>query len=364
MNRKSRLLLILALGILFSFVDCGGEDRRGDTNIVGEVDRELPHLPAVTIAEPEKFLNDIKLSPCWKVERTGDGAWVAWARVIMTVNDESSLAGDGARFLFQAEADPRRYPEGSYRFANHYMEAGEVFSSLSVRILFTNPGRYTGICENERVRLKIVDELEKAIGPNSDSSLGYRLDPARDVWFVIDERGRDPRRASTFALLPIVVNHLARLARLPARYRMEERYRSFFRAIMGKAKAPSPAAPVFFVRVSGLQDRDDFYGVFRTIPATSYEGINIRVSHPVYCNGECTRDSARLAKAEYLGVPYDADDLLFFCLEDNAVYLTGDYDEQFGTFSGKGSFVGQVDVLNIEGKVLFHTEDRFRGWER
>jgi hypothetical protein len=70
-----------------------------------------------------------------------------------------------------------------------------------------------------------------------------------------------------------------------------------------------------------MQERDAFYGYFQAQPGVSNEGINIKISHTVYCGGECTVDFYRLDKAEYLGRPYYDHDLLFFRIKDNAVYL-------------------------------------------
>ena len=63
-------------------------------------------------------------------------------------------------------------------------------------------------------------------------------------------------------------------------------------------------------------------------------------------------------------MPYHENDLVFFLIEDNAVYLSGDYDQRFGTFTGKESFDGTIEVLNDKGAVLLKTTDKFKGWQR
>jgi hypothetical protein len=117
-------------------------------------------------------------------------------------------------------------------------------------------------------------------------------------------------------------------------------------------------------REPGIQDRDAFYSCFQAQPGVSYEGINIKISHQEYCGGECTRDFNRLDKAEYLGRPYYDHDLLFFRIEDNAVYLKPGYDELYGTFSGNKSFQGLLEISNDHHAVLYAAELLFKGWER
>jgi hypothetical protein len=55
---------------------------------------------------------------------------------------------------------------------------------------------------------------------------------------------------------------------------------------------------------------------------------------------------------------------VFFLIEDNAVYLSGQYDQRFGTFTGTESFEGTLEVLNESEEVLFQTTDWFKGWQR
>ena len=117
-------------------------------------------------------------------------------------------------------------------------------------------------------------------------------------------------------------------------------------------------------RFPGTQDRDTFYGYFRAKTGVSYDGINIKISHPIYCNGECTRKYSRLEKAEYIGESYQENDILFFLIEDNAVYLSGKYDQRFGIFTGKESFSGSLEVLNCKGQILLKTKGKFKGWQR
>ncbi len=126
----------------------------------------------------------------------------------------------------------------------------------------------------------------------------------------------------------------------------------------------SPLKDAEIKRVPGIQDRDTFYGYCRAQPETTYAGINIKISHPVYCPDEGTRKHSRLEKAEYLGMPYQEGDVLFFLMRDNAVYLSGEYDKRFGTFTGTESVEGDVEVLNDQEKVLLKTKGQFKGWQR
>ena len=166
-------------------------------------------------------------------------------------------------------------------------------------------------------------------------------------------------RKTTFAKVTPVMQELARIASSPETYRTEDRYSPFFKLFF-----IHPLKDQEIKRFPGIQGRDTFYGYLRAKPDTSYAGVNIKISHPVYCPGEGTRKHSRLQKAEYLGIPYHEGDMLFFLLEDNAVYLAGEYTQRFGWFSGKESFEGTLEVLNDGGTVLLKTADRFRGWER
>ena len=102
----------------------------------------------------------------------------------------------------------------------------------------------------------------------------------------------------------------------------------------------------------------------RAKPDTSYKGVNIKISHPQYCPNEGTRESSRLRKAEHLGKPYLDGDVVFFMIEDNAVYLPREYDDRFGIFTGKESFEGDLELLNDREQVLLKTKDMFKGWQR
>jgi hypothetical protein len=205
----------------------------------------------------------------------------------------------------------------------------------------------------------VHESYEKKIGLNSHSMLAIRLSKALDIYLLVREQGDNKDRHATFTKLPALVQQVASVAKLPAQYRVAEQYKRFFETFF-----QSPLKDMELKRQPGIQDRDTFYGYFKAKPDTSYEGINIRISHPVYCNGEGTQDFSRLQKAEYLGKPYHNDDALFFLIEDNAVYLLGKYNEQFGTFSGKSSFEGTLEILNGTGNVLHKTTDKFKGWER
>ena len=114
----------------------------------------------------------------------------------------------------------------------------------------------------------------------------------------------------------------------------------------------------------GDQDHHTLYGYFRAKAGTSYNGINIKISHPVYCPDEGTRKYSRLEKAEYCGVPYQDKDVVFFLIEDNAVYLSSPYDQRFGTFTGKERFDGNLQVLNDAGAALLTKIDKFKAWQQ
>jgi len=155
------------------------------------------------------------------------------------------------------------------------------------------------------------------------------------------------------------LQEIAGIADSPETYRVDDRYADFFQLFF-----KTPLKDREIRRFPGTQDRDTFYGYFRTEPDLSYRGINIKISHPVFCPDEGTRKHSRLEKAEYSGTPFQPDDTVFFLIEDNAVYLSGEYDQRFGIFTGKESFDGKLEVLNDREQVLFETTDKFKGWQR
>ncbi len=204
----------------------------------------------------------------------------------------------------------------------------------------------------------MCESFESKIGPNSSSDLAVKLSSQHEIYVILHEQGADPARGTTFAKLLPALRELAGIAASPEEYRVEERYAAFFSLFF-----KPPLKDQEIKRFPGLQDRDTFYGYFRVKPDTSYSGINIKISHPVYCPDEGTRKFSRLEKAEYSGVPYHEKDIVFFLIEDNAVYLSGEYDQRFGTFSGKESFNSTLEVLNDKGAVLLKTTDKFKGWQ-
>ena len=57
----------------------------------------LPGFSTIDVSNPERFLNDLMLSPFWKVERERDGSFVAKAR---SIGRDSSSDGE-ASYLFE-----------------------------------------------------------------------------------------------------------------------------------------------------------------------------------------------------------------------------------------------------------------------
>lgn len=248
-----------------------------------------------------------------------------------------------------------------YRIRDEYLDGEGVFSTFQIHVVFKQPDltRMTLGQSGQPTSIRVYDSYDSKIGPNSSSDLAFKLSSQHEIYVILHELGADPSRSTTFAKALPALQELADIAGSPETYRVEERYSEFFKRFFD-----GPLKDQELQRFPGLQDRDTFYGYFRANPATSYHGINIKISHPVYCPDEGTRRDARLQKAEYSGTPYEADDIVFFLIEDNAVYLSGAYDQRFGTFTGKESFEGDLEVLNDQGAVLLKTKGPFKGWQR
>lgn len=317
----------------------------------------LPDLPKINVAEPNRFLNDLMLSPMWKVEKERDGSFIAKAR---SIGRDWPSDGDGL-FLFEFMAGPGNELSKDYRIHNRYLDGDEPFSSFRITVVFSKPDltRIALGASGQKVTIPVNESFEAKIGPNSSSDLAIKLSSQHEMYVILGEQGSDPDRKTTFAKVPLAMRELSVIAASPKTYRVEERYAPFFRMFF---TPPFKDKEIKFF--PGLQDRDTFYGYLRAKPNTSYAGVNIKVSHPVYCPDEGTRKHSRLQKAEYLGKPYQDGDILFFLIEDNAVYLSGEYDQRFGTFTGEESFEGDLEVLNDKQTVLLKTKGRFKGWQR
>lgn len=326
---------------------------------VGEAAIAIPSEPAVRIRNADKFLNDLKLSPYWKVERNRAGGPVAIAR---SVAPEDPFNEGEREFLFERMSRPDARLAPGQAIHNSYLPGCETFSSFSIEIVFRQPSRAT-ICPGAPggvAPLRIFESYGPKIGANSFSELSIPLGDSGAIFLVLREQGGDPARQTTARILAAAMREVQRIAALPDRYRVDDVYRPFLGLLFDL-----PLKDPGLGRFPGIQDRDTFYGCFAAAPGMSYEGVNLKVSHPEYCPDEGTRESERLRKAEYLGRPYEDGDAMFFLIEDNAVYLPSkELDRQFGTFSGTNSFDGILEVLNGDGRVLLKTTAKFKGWER
>ncbi len=330
------------------FADTRVQDAKGD----------LPKFPAIDVAAPERFLNDLKLSPLWKVEKARDGSFFAQAR---SIEPGSPFDETGRQFLFELMATADKILPKDYRIHDRYLEGRPTFTSFRVAVIFMKPDlrRMTLGESGQTVTLGMYAPFKRRVDGNTTSNLVIKLSAQHEIYVILNEQGADPTRSTTFAKVSPVLRELADIAGSPKAYRVEERYSAFFKLFF-----KPPLKDQEIKRFPGSQDRDTFYGYFRAKPGTSYSGVNIKISHPVYCPDEGTRKYSRLQKAEYLGTPYHENDLLFFLIEDNAVYLSREYDERFGTFTGKESFEGTLEILNDREDVLLKTTDKFKGWQR
>jgi hypothetical protein len=329
------------------------------TKKVHEVAVTLPEFPKIDVSAPDRFLNDLMLSPLWKVEKERDGSFSAKAR---SVAPGSPFDETGGQFLLELMATPDRPLPKDYRIRDAYLEGQNTFTSFQIHVVFRKPdlARATLAQSRQKTTLAVYESYESKIGPNSFSDLAVKLSSKHEVYVVLHEQGADQARTTTFAKLLPALRELAAMAANTNSYRVEERYAAFFRLFFDPTLQDQEIR-----RFPGSQDRDTFYGYFRVKPGTSYNGINIKISHPVYCPDEGTRKHSRLQKAEYSGVPYHEKDIVFFLIEDNAVYLSDHrYNQRFGTFTGRESFDGTLDVLNEQGIVLLKTTDKFKGWQQ
>jgi hypothetical protein len=349
----SALVMLLSLGARAQVV-------AGREGAVATISQKVAGLTAVDVKDTARFLNDLKLSPYWKVEKNRAGDFEAHLRAIVSSDPFSKRNGK-----FLSEQSWEENLPADWRIENHAMRADDQ-ATLSVTIVFKKPDeRRAGlVAEDGNVSLKVFNEggppgAPQKLDANSISELEVKISKGNSVYLLIQEQGESATRAATFAAARTASREAGAVSALPASYRVAEKYAPFFKKLF-----PETENDVVLKRLPGIQDRDMFYGYLRTKEGTSYEGLNLRVSHPVVSNGEATRESERLRKAEYLGKPYATDDRLFFAIEDNAVYVLPQYSQEYGTFSGNKTFQGKVELLNAEKKTLYQGEEPFKGWER
>jgi len=285
------------------------------------------------------------------VERD-QGAFVANARSVgpdFFGNDEPS------EFLFEFKGKEL----GELRIFNDYMrgKGREKLSTFSASII---PGGIKLVKGGEKTSVAVRESFGSQISPNSTSRVAISLSDKQKVFLVVREQGSDPKRTTTWEKLPGLVSEVARVSALPDEYLSIEEYSDLYTLLF-----PNTEPKYRIQRMPGTQDRDTFYGFLKPLESWDLEGVNLKVEHLKYCGGECTRESSRKQKAEYLGVPTDRErDRLFFLFEDNAVYLKFQYNAQFGTFSGSKSFEGTLKVIDGKGKTMAATKEQFKGWER
>ena len=338
---------------------CGCGLLKGETEITVAV----PDLPAIDIQNPKRFFNNLRLSPYWYVAKDGN-QFVAHARTLAIgkLDDPPFIqASRPPQFLFE----PLPATPSKLTIRNEYMGRPNFqeldFFTFKAEIIFQKPEELRPVL---RPRLATPGETcsfgKNPVDANTVTRLALKLSEQYDIYLVVTEQGKDTQRKTTREKLPVIFNELQRLLALPKTYRVEECYADFYKTFFD---TPAKDHEIKRALDSVMQGRDTFYGYFRVKPDVSYNGINIKISHPVYCPDEGTRKSERLQKAEFLGKPHEEGDRLFFCIEDNAVYLSSKHRKRFGWFSGKETFDGTLEILNDQNKTLLQTTEPFTAWE-
>lgn len=313
-------------------------------NQVAEVELTVPIFTDIKIQDSDKFLNDLMLSPYWGVTKEDVGTYIAKPRSVNAFSDEWKHIG----FLYES-------------LGSSSIERRSEDARWSAQIIFKHPGEDHIVIAHsgEQIQLGIYEHRKEVIGLNSFSYLAIPLSLQSEIYLVLRESGKDLTRETTLNKIPGLISEIQSIADAPTEYRTAERYSDFF-----KEYFDSTVEPHVLKRADGNQGRDTFYGYFRTQPDLNYDGINIKISHPVYCPDEGTRRGTRLRKSEYPGKPYYEQDLIFFLIKDNAVYLPREYDKRFGFFTGSETFTGKIEILNSAQQVLIKSSGEFTGWQR
>lgn len=357
MQRTTFLNCTLALS-LFAILAHGAPDEPQAEHKTFTVD--VPELPAIDIQDPQRFLNDLMLSPFWYVvkEKNGlrsDPKFVAYARSLDTLAFSSELP---PQFLFESISTLPEKAIIKNKYIRSFRFTTRDFDTFTVKIVFEKPSDSSILATAGQTYS--IQKKRQFFG-SSPTSLAFKISTQHDIYLLVQEQGKDPKSTTTSKKLPLTFRELQRLTALPEKYRVDNCYADFFRMFF-EAPFKDNELKRFLSTVG--QGGDAFYGYFRAKPDVSYNGINIKISHPEYCPTEGTRQSSRLWKAEYLGTPYEPDDILFFHIEDNYTYLPAQYTKRFGWASGNEPFDGILEILNDKTNVLLKTTQPFRSWER
>lgn len=369
MKFKLWILICFSLLIIFfvasKFFTSSNIDNKEEDVLFTSVNLESPTVELAKIRNKDRFLRNLKLSPLWKVNQLREGTkgvgFVAHARSL----EKSPFCKKGENsfvFAIQALKNIKLLPD--HTIDNHYLhgcEKEDVFIS-SISIVFGKLQKKSNLGEfNKKFKLDIYQMAyaDKNMSGNYYSTLAYKLSDNDDIYLVLYEQGLDLKRSQTIANLQSAIKQVVFIENLPEKYMVKDVYSDFLKFI-----SKGDYEQDKLLRFQGVQERDHFGGIITTKSGISYEGINVKISHDKICGGECTREFSRLQKAEYLGEPYQIGDKLFYLIEDNAIYVKGDHNQEHGIFEGNSSFEANLEVFNENGVVLQKTQQQFKGWQR
>ncbi len=154
---------------------------------VAQASATLPDFPEIDVSAPDRFLNDLMLSPLWKVEKARDGSFIARAR---SITSDSPFEEAGRRFLFELMAAPDKTLAKDYRIHDHYLEGSKTFSSFRICVVFTKPdmAHVTVGASGQKATLDVHESYEPKIGPNSSSELAVKLSSQHEIYVMLYEQ--------------------------------------------------------------------------------------------------------------------------------------------------------------------------------
>ncbi len=122
-SMRSTIIYLLIACLLF----CGFLGRT--PRKVHQIERNVPELPKMDIRDPDRFLNDLKLSPYWKVEKDRDGSLIARAR---SIKNPRGATDNRRMFLFELAGRMKSDLPKDFTIRNKYLERNDDFSSFSI----------------------------------------------------------------------------------------------------------------------------------------------------------------------------------------------------------------------------------------
>ncbi len=336
----------------------------------------LPNLSDLKNTDSNEFINALMLSPFWYVHNE-NGKLTASARSY-DIDGDSYDAIDDDFFLFDTSHKISISENNNNIRNNGIFEAGGTQQmnsntsipaytySIEVKIIQEEPKQnYLGNCniQSHTCTLDVYkDNSNGKIGQQFSST--FTLSLTDSLHLEIKEVSPDRERSRTKKITENISTELLNYsnAQKTCKSLTDKNgiYINFLQNIFNETNKST-----HIQRGSGSQGRFTFYGFIKpNILKDSQLPISIGIYNNDICKGECTNSSNRLRKSEYMGNSNCGNFSHFFSIEDNAIYLSENFDSKYGYFSGNADFSAEVSIIQDSLSMYSQLFDGFTGWER